>query len=75
MDSTCCKADIVQAVEKGKPVCFERICTRFRVLFAKLFCEGIHRLCRRECLIIEAIVEGRQGDKGAGQSQPRIEVT
>ena len=71
---TSAEADVVQAVEERKPVWLECIILRLRIVIAELLVEGIHGLSGSEGLVVETIVEGGEGNEGASQSQPCVEI-
>lgn len=71
---TCCKTNVVQAVEERQPGRLQGIFPRDMVELPKPMGKGGHGLRCGECLVVEAIVHRGQRDQEASQGQRPIEV-
>lgn len=68
------KGDVVQAVKERQPDTRQGVCLGLLVVYAKRLLERRHRLGGREGLVVEAIVERRQGDKADGEEEASVEI-
>lgn len=60
---TTSKCQIRQTIKVRLPLSVEGPCLRFNIIHAKSLFKGIHSLCLRKSLVIEGIVEAREGDQ------------